>query len=80
MLHLARRVALGVDVRDLLQLERALERDRVLEAAAEVEEVLRAGELPRELRRSRLVLLEHGLDEARDLDEVVDPLLHVLGE
>ena len=29
VLHLARRIALGVDVRDLLQLQRAFERDRV---------------------------------------------------
>ena len=39
VLHLAGRVALGVDVGDLLQLQRALERDRVLNAAPEVEEV-----------------------------------------
>ena len=32
-------IALGVDVRDLLQLQRALERDRVVDAAAEVQEV-----------------------------------------
>ena len=43
VLHLAGRVALGVDVRDLLQLERALERDRVLAAAAEEEHVARGG-------------------------------------
>ena len=39
VLHLARRVALGVDVGDFLELERALERDGVMDAAAEVEEV-----------------------------------------
>ena len=39
VLHLAGRIALGVDVRDLLQLQRAFERDRVVDAAAEVEEV-----------------------------------------
>ena len=39
VLHLAGRIALGVDVRDLLQLQRALERDRIVDAAAEVEEV-----------------------------------------
>ena len=39
VLHLAGRIALGVDVGDLLQLERALERDRVVDAAAEVQEV-----------------------------------------
>src|ERR1051325_4515884 len=45
VLHLAARVAFRVDVRDLLQLERALERDGVLEPAAEVEEVARDREL-----------------------------------
>ena len=39
VLHLAGRIALGVDVRDLLQLERAFERDRIVDAAAEVEKV-----------------------------------------
>ena len=39
VLHLAGRIALGVDVRDLLQLERALERDRVVDPAPEIQEV-----------------------------------------
>ena len=44
VLHLARRVALGVDVGDLLELQRPFEGDRVVEAAAEEEEVAaRAG-------------------------------------
>ena len=34
VLHLAGRIALGVDVRDLLQLQRALERDRIVDARA----------------------------------------------
>src|SRR5213595_292607 len=38
VLHLARRVRLGRDVRDLLQLQRALERDRKADKAPEVEE------------------------------------------
>src|SRR2546425_7898322 len=78
MLHLAADVAFGVDVGDLLELERALEGDRKLEPAAEIEEVARAGELagdPRDLT----IELERLLDQTRDLDEVVDPLLHVLG-
>ena len=40
VLHLARRVAFGVDVADLLELERALEGDGVVDAAAEEEEVV----------------------------------------
>jgi Zn-dependent protease with chaperone function len=41
VLHLAARVALGVNVGDLLELQRALERDRVHGPAPEEEEVLR---------------------------------------
>ena len=39
VLHLAGGIALGVDVRNLLQLERALERDGVVGAAPEEKEV-----------------------------------------
>src|SRR5882672_2659817 len=45
VLHLAAGVALGVDVRDLLQLERALERDRELQPTAQEEEIPGAGQL-----------------------------------
>ena len=44
MLELAGRVGLGVDVADLLELQRAFERDRVVQAAAEEQRVLLAGE------------------------------------
>ena len=40
VLELARGVGLGVDVADLLQLQRAFERDRIVHAAAEEERVL----------------------------------------
>ena len=43
MLHLARRIAFGVDVGNFLQLERAFERDGVVNAASEKQEILRAG-------------------------------------
>ena len=39
VLHLARRVALGVNVADLLELERAFERNRVVDAAPQIQEV-----------------------------------------
>ena len=39
VLHLAGRIAFGVDVGDLLQLQRAFERDRIVDAAAEEQEV-----------------------------------------
>ena len=40
VLQLAGGIGLGVDVRDLLQLERAFERDRIVQAAAEEQRVL----------------------------------------
>ena len=40
VLELARRVRLGVDVGDFLELERAFERDRVVQPAAEEQRVL----------------------------------------
>src|SRR5207247_5665899 len=43
VLHLRGGVALGVDVGDLLELERALERDREAHAAAQVEETAPPG-------------------------------------
>ena len=43
VLHLAGGVAFGVDVGDLLELERAFEGDGVVDAAAEEEEVVGAG-------------------------------------
>ena len=45
VLHLAGGVAFGVDVGDLLELERAFEGDGVVDAAAEEEEVVGVGEV-----------------------------------
>jgi hypothetical protein len=42
VLHLAAGVGVGGDVGDLLELQRALERDRAADVAAEVEVELRA--------------------------------------
>ena len=58
VLHLAGGIALGVDVGDLLELERALERQREAGAAAEIEHVARLGDLRRDLL-DRLVMLQH---------------------
>ena len=44
VLHLAGGIALGVDIGDLLELERALEGDGVVDAAAQEEEVLVRGQ------------------------------------
>src|SRR3546814_6855233 len=41
VLHLARRIAFGVDVADFLELERAFEGERIVGAAAEVEHIAR---------------------------------------
>mmetsp|Transcript_9771 Transcript_9771/g.22976 ORF Transcript_9771/g.22976 Transcript_9771/m.22976 type:complete len:347 (+) Transcript_9771:137-1177(+) len=58
VLHLGRGVALGVDVGDLLKLERALEGHGEVEAPAQVEEV---GGVPEDARHVEhlLLLLEH---------------------
>src|SRR5438552_10726607 len=78
VLHLAAGVPLGVDVRDLLQLERALERDRELEAPAQEQEVAGAGQLAGD-RRNLLVELERPPDQARDPDQILAPLAHIPG-
>ena len=62
--HLAGRRAFGVDVRKLLELERALERGRVVHAAAEEEEVAR-GVVPVRERADLRLLLKNGVDERR---------------
>src|ERR1700755_1459052 len=68
VLHLARRVAFGVYVRNLLELERAFERDGEVYAAPEVEKVSRAMELARKLLqlvrlREQMLNLERKLRE-----------------
>src|SRR5439155_497532 len=62
VLHLAPRGPLGVDVRELLQLERPLERGRVVHAAAEEQEVARLVVAVRE-RADLGLLAQHGVDE-----------------
>ena len=54
VLHLARRVAFGMDVGDLFELQRAFEGDRVVDAAPEVEEVAALVEAPGDLLGERL--------------------------
>src|SRR5258706_16140814 len=56
VLQLATGGALGVDVRDLLQLQGAFERDRVAESPTEVHEVLELAVLLGELRDLFLAL------------------------
>ena len=66
VLHLAGRIALGVDVGDLLQLQRAFERDRIVDAAPEVEEVAALIEALGDLLGERLAL-ERLLEQQRQL-------------
>ena len=70
VLELARRIRLGVDVRDFLELERAFERDRIVQPAAEEKRVFLARELlgPRDdLRLQREHAVERGRQVAQQL-------------
>ena len=77
VLHLAGRIAFGVDVGDLLQLQRALERDRVVDAAAEVQEVGAVVEARRDLLDLRRDL-QRLLEQQRQLQQRVDVRLRGL--
>ena len=55
MLHLSRRVTLGVDVGNFLQLECAFERDRIVATATQEQEVPRLRVLARDRFNIRLV-------------------------
>ncbi len=71
MLQFARGVAFGVDVAQFLELQRALERQRIGRAAAEVEDVAGAGDRMRELLGGGLELQRLG-EEAGRRDELAD--------
>ena len=62
VLHLAGRIALGVDVGDLLELQRAFERDREVDAAAQEQEIggaeQRLAPVPRRSRRCERIALQ----------------------
>ena len=73
MLHLRRRVALGVDVAHFLQLERTLERHRELVAATEVQKVLRIDVVGSEIA-DFIVELENLLDLTRQFLQGLDDL------
>ena len=74
VLHLAGGVRLGRDVADLLQLQRALERDREADVPAEVEEERPVGEPLGDLL-DRMVAVEEALDLVGQLvDRVEDEL------
>src|SRR5262249_27957401 len=72
VLELSGRIGFAVDVRDFLELERAFERDRVVETTAEKERVL----LLRELLRpgdDGWLEREHRLDRGRKVSQPRDP-------
>ena len=79
VLHLAGRIALGVNVGDFLELQRALERDRVVDAAAEIQEVgaRRGTARPRSLRSRRD--LQRLLEQQRQLQQRIHVRLGCLG-
>ena len=56
MLHLSGRIALGVDVADLLELQCPFERDRVVQVSTEVERASRRRDQPGRLFDQRLGL------------------------
>ena len=78
VLHLACRVRLGRDVRDLLELERALERDRQADMTAEIEEERRAVVPLRDLL-DRVVAVEEVLDLLRQRVERVEDERQLFG-
>ena len=73
MLQLAGRVGLGVDIADLLQLERALKADRIVDAPADEEHVLRIG-LLRCKPLDTLLIEQDALDLLRQCPELRDEL------
>ena len=65
VLELAGRIGLGVDVRDLLELQRAFQRDRVVQAAAEEQRVLLAARSARAQRDDLRLERQHALQRRR---------------
>ena len=77
MLHLPGGVAFGVDVGDFLQLQRPLEGQRVVDAAAEEEEIRAAEEQPAQLFEL-FVPLQDLLELGRNLEQLFDEGLGLL--
>ena len=71
MLQLTGRIGLRVDIADLLQLERALESDRIVDATADEEHVLRIGLLRGE-PLDTLLIEQDALDLLRQCSELCD--------
>src|SRR2546426_12198106 len=78
MLHLSSRIPLGVNVRDLLELERPFEGQGVMEAAPEVEEVIVLDEAFGDVA-NRIAPPEHDRHELGHLPEPFDHLANERG-
>ena len=78
VLHLAGRIAFGVDVGNLLQLQRAFERDGIVDAAAQIQEIGPRVERRRDLFDLRRDL-QRLLEQLRELQQRVDVRLRRLG-
>ena len=78
VLQLTGGVGFGVDVRDLLQLERALERDRIVEPAPEEQRVLLFREALRPRDHLRLER-ERRLQRRRQMAKPAQPVRFFLG-
>ena len=72
VLHLGGRIALGVDVADLLELERPFERDRVVQISSEVEHASRRRDQPRRLFDQRLGLQDLAEQRGNRFDRLDD--------
>ena len=76
VLHLGGRIALGVDIRDFLQFQGALQGYRIAEAATEIEEIARIGERAAQVGNT-LVELEHFLHLSGNLTQFLHDFLIV---
>ena len=70
MFHFAGGISFGVNVGNFLQLQSAFQRDRIVNAAAEIEKIRVAEKLPRQIFvKSGLFGLQHRFDLVRDARE-----------
>ena len=74
VLHLPGRIAFGVDVGDFLQLQRAFERDRIVDAAAEIQEVRCGCRTSLAISSIAFAVLQRVFEDLRQLHQRVDVL------
>ena len=71
MLHFARRIALGMDIADFLQLQRTFNRQRIIRAATQIEHVARGGDQVGH-RGNVFIMRERGVECGGGLDQMAD--------